>query len=217
MRTPNSRWRRIPFQQSLWNKLLGSLPTALVIVALVGVGVWGRATDWTIPKFSSLFGGAPAAEDAWCEDHNVPESMCIECNAKLVAPESDYGWCKEHGVANCPFEHPDVAQLKSVPVVTADELESAQRALALRPREENNSRCTLHTHRIQFASMQALAKAGVDIAVVERRPILEAIVANGEVTYDETRMAHLSSRVAGTVWRVQKEVGDESSAAKCWR
>ena len=42
--------------------------------------------------------------------------------------------------------------------------------------------------------MQALAKAGVDIAVVERRPILEAIVANGEVTYDETRMAHLSSR-----------------------
>ena len=112
-----------PGHGSLWNKLLGSLPTALVVAALVGVGVWGRATDWTIPKFSSLFGGAPAAEDAWCEDHNVPESMCIECNAKLVAPESDYGWCKEHGVANCPYEHPDVAQLKSVPAVTADELE----------------------------------------------------------------------------------------------
>ena len=194
---------------SLSKKLLGSLPSALVIVALVGVGVWGRATDWTIPKFSSLFGGVPAAEDAWCDDHNVPESMCIECNSKLVAPEVDYGWCKEHGVANCPYEHPDVAQLKSVPMVTADEIESAQRALALRPREENNSRCTLHTHRIQFASTQALAKAGIDIAVVERRPILEAVVANGEVTYDETRMAHLSSRVAGSVWHVQKEVGDE--------
>jgi membrane fusion protein, heavy metal efflux system len=193
----------------LWRKLLRSIPTALVVAALIGVGVWGRATDWTIPKFSSLVGGAPVAEEPWCENHNVPESMCIECNAKLVAPESDYGWCQEHGVTNCPFEHPDVAQLTSVPAVTADELDSAQRALALRPREENNSHCTLHTHRIQFASMQALAKAGVDIAVVERRPILEAVVANGEVAYDETRMAHLSSRVAGTVWHVQKEVGDQ--------
>ena len=54
-----------------------------------------------------------------------------------------------------------------------------------------------------------MAKAGIDIAVVERRPVLEAVVANGEVTYDETRMAHLSSRVAGSVWHVQKEVGDQ--------
>lgn len=196
---------RLKFSQ--W--VLHSVPTALVIAALVGIGVWGRATDWTIPKFSSLMGGAPAAEDAWCEDHNVPESICIECNKSLVAPEPDYGWCKEHGVANCPYEHPDVAQLKGVPAITADELDSAQRALALRPREENNSHCTLHTHRIQFASLSAVAKAGVDIAVVERRPILEAVVANGEVTYDETRMAHLSSRVGGSVYRVQKEVGDQ--------
>jgi membrane fusion protein, heavy metal efflux system len=33
-------------------------------------------------------------------------------------------------------------------------------------------------------------------------------VANGEIVYDETRMAHLSSRVPGTVWRVQKRIGD---------
>jgi multidrug efflux pump subunit AcrA (membrane-fusion protein) len=184
-------------------------PTAGVIAALVGIGVWGRATDWTIPKFSALVGGAKTDEEAWCEDHNVPEAICIECNRSLVAPEPDYGWCAEHGVANCPYEHPDVAQLKTVPVVTADELQSAERALALRPRQENNSHCTLHSHRIQFASLAAVGKAGVDIAIVERRPILEAVIANGEVTYDETRMAHLSSRVGGTVWRVQKEVGDE--------
>jgi membrane fusion protein, heavy metal efflux system len=198
-----------PSRPTFGEWLRRSVPTALVVVTLVGVGVWGRATDWTIPKFSSLVGGAAAEEAAWCEDHNVPESICIECNKSLVAPEPDYGWCKEHGVANCPYEHPDIAQLKNLPTVTADELESAERALNLRAREENNSRCSLHLHRIQFASLQAMAKAGIDIAVVERRPVLEAVVANGEVTYDETRMAHLSSRVAGSVWHVQKEVGDQ--------
>jgi cobalt-zinc-cadmium efflux system membrane fusion protein len=198
-----------PSRPSLWQRLLQSVPTALVIAALAGVGAWGRATDWTVPKFSTLIGSVATEEDPWCEDHNVPESICIECNHSLAAPEKDYGWCKEHGVTNCPFEHPDVAQLKTSPAVTADQLDSAQRALALRTRDENNSHCTLHTHRIQFASTQAVAKAGVDVAVVERRPILEAAIANGEVTYDETRMAHLSSRVAGSVWRVQKEVGDQ--------
>ena len=34
------------------------------------------------------------------------------------------------------------------------------------------------------------------------------MTANGEVVYDETRTAHLASRVAGTVWRVEKQVGD---------
>jgi cobalt-zinc-cadmium efflux system membrane fusion protein len=50
-------------------------------------------------------------------------------------------------------------------------------------------------------------KAGVDIALVERRPILEAIVANGEVVYDQTHTANLASRVGGTVRLVDKQVG----------
>ena len=87
-------------------------------------------------------------------------------------------------------------------------LERANRAIALRPRSENNSRCSLHMKRIQFASAESVEKVGVDIAIVAERPIVEAIVANGEIVYDETRMAHLSSRVPGTVWRVEKQVGD---------
>ena len=30
---------------------------------------------------------------------------------------------------------------------------------------------------------------------------------NGEIDYDQTRVAHLSSRVQGTVWRVEEELG----------
>ncbi len=42
-----------------------------------------------------------------------------------------------------------------------------------------------------------------------QRPITEAVVANGEIVYDETRSAHLASRVAGTVLRVTAQVGDQ--------
>ena len=58
------------------------------------------------------------------------------------------------------------------------------------------------------------SKAGVDIALVDRQPIVEAVSANGEITYDHTRFASLSSRLPGTVWRVQKNVGDQVRAGE---
>jgi membrane fusion protein, heavy metal efflux system len=197
-RKPSSRWQ--------W--LRRTLPTTAVVVALVGVAAWGHSSDWTLPKFSALIGAEKPEVADWCDAHNVPESICVECNPLLLQPEPDYGWCAAHGVMQCPLEHPDIAQTKLPATITPAMLERAERAIALRPRAENNSRCNLHRKRIQFASAEAVEKVGVDIAIVAERPIVEAIVANGEIVYDETRMAHLSSRVAGTVWRVQKQVGD---------
>src|SRR5205085_5566659 len=54
----------------------------------------------------------------------------------------------------------------------------------------------------------AAEKAGVDIDVVGEAPMTEFLAANGEVGYDPTRLARLSSRLPGTVWRVDKQVGD---------
>ncbi len=191
-----------------WPWLRRTTPTAAVVAVLVGLAVWGYRTDWALPKFSTLIGAEHTEVVDWCEEHNVPESICVECNKSLLPPQKNYGWCAAHGVMQCPLEHPDVAQTKSPVTVTPAMLERAQRALALRPRAENNSRCNLHLKRIQFASNEAVEKIGVDIAIVGEKPVIEAVVANGEIVYDETRMAHLSSRVAGTVWRVQKQVGD---------
>ncbi len=185
-----------------------TVPTAAVVAGIVGLAIWGNATEWSIPKFSSLFGGETEEATDWCDDHNVPESQCVECNKSLYPIGMDYGWCSVHGVMQCPLEHPDIAQLKTQPTITPAMLERANRAIALRPRQENNSRCSLHMKRIQFASAESVEKVGVDIAVVAERPIVESIAANGEIGYDETRMAHFSSRVPGTVWRVQKQVGD---------
>jgi cobalt-zinc-cadmium efflux system membrane fusion protein len=182
--------------------------TAAVVAALAGVAAWGHYNDWKMPKFSELVGSSPAAVEVWCDAHGVAEAACIECLPELLPPLPDFGWCAEHGVPQCPLEHPEVAQLKATPAITEAMRQRAGRALALRPRPENNSLCKLYRSRIQFTSAAAVEKAGVDIAVVVERPIVEAIPANGEVTYDQTRMAHLSSRVAGSVWRVEKQVGD---------
>ncbi len=190
-----------------WPMLRRVLPKATVVVGMVALAAWGYQTEWRIPKFSDLFGGSAVTGEEWCNDHGVPEAECIECHPELAPLPQDFGWCKTHGVAQCPLEHPEVAQLRALPTITEEDLQRAQRALDLRPRAENNSLCKLYHRRVQFASMEALRKAGVDVAVVTERPITESILANGEVTYDETHMAHLASRVAGSAWRVEKQVG----------
>ncbi|HEX4130919.1 MAG TPA: efflux RND transporter periplasmic adaptor subunit [Pirellulales bacterium] len=186
----------------------GQRSTVLVMLALCGAAYWGHTTGWTIPKFSQLVGGRTKDDALWCEAHGVPEDLCIECNVELHPPEKDYGWCDAHGVPQCPLEHPEIAETKSPVSLTDADRERAARALALRPRAENNSRCKTHLRRVQFATVEAAEKSGIDVAVVDREPITEAISANGEVVYDQTRVAHLSSRVKGTVLSVSRQVGD---------
>lgn len=185
-----------------------TLPTLLVLAGLGALAYWGHHTGWTLPKFSSLTGEANHKEDDWCREHGVPESECVECNPALMPKARDYGWCKTHGVSNCPWEHPEVAQLKSPPKVTEEDLKRAERALAFAERPENNSKCKLHLRRIQFASKEEVEKAGIDVAPVERAPVVEAVTANGEVGYDQIRVARLASRLPGKVWWVPKKEGD---------
>jgi cobalt-zinc-cadmium efflux system membrane fusion protein len=186
------------------------VPTALVLAALIGLAYWGHLTGWTIPSFAALIGRETKEKDDWCSAHAVPESQCVECNPDLLPRVKDHGWCRKHGISNCPFEHPEVAQLTQVPKITQADLDRAQRALDFVPRPENNSKCKLHQRRIQLASQQALEKAGIDVAPVWEAPVVEAVSANGEITYDQTRVARLSSRVPGTVWMVPKQLGDSA-------
>ena len=67
----------------------------------------------------------------------------------------------------------------------------------------------MHLRRIQFPSVAAADKAGIDINLVDRGRVVESVSATGEIVYDPTRVARLSSRAAGTVWRVEKGVGDQ--------
>jgi membrane fusion protein, heavy metal efflux system len=194
--------------------VIHQVPTVLIVATFAGLGAYGHFTHWKLPKFSALTGSAGSIRKDWCEEHGVPESKCVECNPDLMPKGPDYGWCAEHGVHNCPLHHPDVAQLKDVPIVSQADFERAARALAGFSRPENNSTCKVYQRRIQFASVEAVKQAGVDVEPVERRAVSEWIAGNGDITYDQTRFANLSPRAAGSVWRVEKNVGDHVRAGE---
>jgi membrane fusion protein, heavy metal efflux system len=190
------------------HRLARHAPTLLVMAVLAGLGFYGHHSDWKLPKFSALTGSGSGQWDDWCEEHGVPESQCVECQPKLLPRCKDYGWCKEHGIHTCPLCHPEVAQLKQTLGVADTDHTRATRVMSSATGPENNPICKNYRRRIQFASWEAVRKAGVDVGLVERRPISESVSANGEITYDQTRFASLASRQPGTVWQVEKNVGD---------
>ena len=198
-----------------WVGGIASAVPALVVLALLGgVAWWGHHSGWTLPKRAALAGEKKEVDD-WCAEHSVPESACVECNAKLAPKPPSFGWCEKHGVHDCPWCHPEVAQLVgSVPIVTADDLARAQRALDFTERPKNSLRCKLHSKRIQFASSEAVVKAGIDVYKVDTGAVVESVSAPGEIGYDQTRVAHLSTRAPGTVFRVFKRIGESVKAGE---
>ena len=158
---------------------LRRLPTLVVLLGLGGAAWLGHRLEWKLPRFSELTGHAPVPEEAWCDEHGVPEAICISCNADLMPKGELVGWCKVHGVHECLLEHPQLAQLAEPAQVTPEDLERASRALELRPRPANDSACKMHLRRIQFQSIEAVDRAGIDIALVDQGPVVETIRAPG--------------------------------------
>lgn len=65
--------------------------------------------------------------------------------------------------------------------------------------------------RFEFESAEAMAAAGISVTPVEQRSIVEYLEAPGSVTYDQRLLVRLSSRASGTVWSVERRLGDTVS------
>lgn len=81
----------------------GALPSVVlgIILAVVGCGPSdsGKAGKATEKKENS--GGAAHNYKGrdWCVEHGMPESICVQCEAKLAQKYKDKGdWCAEHDV-----------------------------------------------------------------------------------------------------------------------
>lgn len=182
---------------------------ACVVGVAAAVTALGHATGWRLPKASALRGETAAEADDWCREHGVPESACVECRPDLLPRGPSYKACREHGVADCPLCHPEVAQLAVRPRVTDADRELAARALAFAPREANDLKCKKHERRIQLPSDEMAARLGLEVAEVTRGPVAETIQVTGEITYDPTRLARVTPRAAGNVWRIDRQAGDK--------
>jgi cobalt-zinc-cadmium efflux system membrane fusion protein len=184
----------------------GGIPNLIVFALLAAVFYFGHHTGWKMPKLGAMFAAQTGAVDDWCADHLVPASNCVECREGLLPRPPEFGFCRAHGVAECVICHPELAQVTGQPRLPAYD---TTQALALVTRPENNSRSQLHVGRVQFATAAGAEKAGIDVDVVGERNMTDVVTANGEIQFDPTRVAHLSSRAPGTVAHVYKIVGEE--------
>jgi multidrug efflux pump subunit AcrA (membrane-fusion protein) len=189
--------------------ILGGIPTLIVLAGLGGLAWWGHHHGWSLPKFSELTGSEKETDALWCDEHGVPEADCISCNADLMPKGELYGWCNEHGVHECVLHNPQLSQLNEIPKVNQEDLARASEAIAAYPRTKNDPGCKMHLRRIQFPSIESVDHAGIDINLVDRGPVVETIKTTGEIVYAPTHVTHLSSRSNGTIWQVEKNVGDK--------
>jgi cobalt-zinc-cadmium efflux system membrane fusion protein len=78
------------------------------------------------------------------------------------------------------------------------------------PTEESEDKL-LHGRLVKLDSEDAAERAGISWSPIEERMIREEVHAPGELQFDTTRLAHLSSRANGTVWRVEKQIGETAN------
>lgn len=187
------------------NLILNGIPNLVVFSLLGAILYLGHHTGWKLPSMSSLSGHSVAPFDDWCSEHLVPETQCVECKPELYPKPKSFGFCRKHGVAECVIDHPELAQLKDEPQLP--KYNTAQ-SIGVMDRSVNNSRSTLHKSRVQFTSAESVTKAGIDVDVVQERPMSDTIAANGELRFDPTRIQRLSVRVPGTVAFVFRTIGD---------
>lgn len=207
------------------------MPTVVVFAVLVWLAYWGHHSNWKLPKFAEFFGSQKAEEEDWCSLHNVPDSRCIACHPELGGTDPG-DWCKEHGLpeSKCTICHPDLLKggtadwcpEHGIPEKSCTKCHPEIAVKSPAPPSEFNTivsyassakppkdpkTCQTHNLRVQFASPEAVKKAGVALAAVQERPMAAYATASGEVEYDQTRVARLSTRAPGIAWRVWAGVG----------
>jgi RND family efflux transporter MFP subunit len=187
--------------------LLGWLPSGAVLVLLGCIGWYGHHNDWKLPSLTKNSGNPDAMDPAWCDSHGVPESICIVCDESIIGPPPSLSFCKTHGVHGCVFDHPALAETKTPTTPTSEDLRRAKEALSLMPRTENIPIGSAAGSRIQFVSIEAMNRAGVDVEPVTRTAIVESIEVAGEILYDATRTAAVSPPADGVVRIILVKVG----------
>lgn len=89
--------------------------TLALVVLAISLGLLGctKSSDKgaiPVPAAGDASEGAHAHGEWWCNEHGLPEEVCTQCNAKLVADFRAKGdWCKEHDVpdSQCFICHPE--------------------------------------------------------------------------------------------------------------
>lgn len=150
----------------------------------------------------------------WCGGHDRPESLCFICNPEREAIVA--AMLSAEGAPAASAHHDDDGHDHDHATDGAGSHDGNDRAVgdaaldaADLPRSARapSVTCTTSSARVRLASADVARNAGFEFETVRRREISQTLECNGEIAYDANHYARVSSRVAGVVQSVAKDVG----------
>jgi len=89
-----SKWFIIRKGQAMKAKYWVAMGLALVTWTTVGCGQSGSEPQAAV---QTAAGDGHSHDGWWCDEHGVPEEVCVLCDSRLVADFKAKGdWCREH-------------------------------------------------------------------------------------------------------------------------
>ena len=181
-------------------------------------GIKGLCSAHRLPApFCARCGGATAnaeVEGDWCFEHLVPRPLCMRCEPGL---EKSLALCVRHGIpeALCAICRPELKG--SLPLCRPHRLppslcESPECRRILSSHHATDARTGLPV--VRLPGPDVAKQAGIETRPVSEAQVVPTVRAPGEVAYDETRLARLSSRVSGVVAEVLVKEGDAVEAGQ---
>ena len=113
-----------------------------------------------------------------------------------------WGWYNEWQLSPAHGED----QLTTKPASTEPAVDVV--AASPRPGAGSNGPSAADPVRIEFPSADAVSKVGIKAVPAQVQAMNQVVTAPGMVDYDPGRYARLTSRAAGIVWRVYKNIGE---------
>ncbi|MCG3129888.1 MAG: Multidrug resistance protein MdtA [Phycisphaerae bacterium] len=177
---------------------------------------------------------APTLDKGWCGGHGVPESVCTRCDDSLIEAFKSAGdWCAEHGLpeSQCVKCHPETAArweafrtgsadaraaatsvAEESAALPADRSGGAVATSALpRSQRDFSVTCAKADAVIRFNNPQIARDAGFEYAAARTMRLTRTLTRNAEIEYDANRYARLSSRTAGVIVEVRKDLGAQTA------
>jgi cobalt-zinc-cadmium efflux system membrane fusion protein len=170
-----------------------------------------------------------------CREHGLPKHLCPQCNPALRGGAMTSDWCPTHGVPEslCTRCKPDLA--RTVPMCAEHDVPEAVCTICRPELVKNFATCPAHQlpaafcprcravgvangrsatgqgqslPLVRLADAAVAASAGITTEPVQKAAVTPVVVANGEVGYDENRLAHVRARLSGVLHEVRCQNGE---------
>jgi len=146
-----------------------------------------------------------------CEEHGVPESLCVQCNPSLAVTFKAKGdWCAEHNLpeSQCTICNQDLVKSSMRAAGPTTDLRTLEKAMC------EHGVATVECERCRFeigvVKLQpSLAKTLVETTVVQDVERTKTLRLTGQVQLDKTRVVNVVPTGSGQVKRVEKLLGQE--------